>query len=154
MVCLITVEFSSKLVLSKEHRTTIYLRTKQCLLSNGQFLSLSSYKSNSKRLSIFILIVRNRYFDVKVAPKSFSKWLSKYSHHLFRISRQPKIDRENGSLECKQDIKKLLESEDVQRAVFMQMTLQLMIQRVKFRKTFGDARSFFQVVMLGHHGMM
>ena len=87
MVCLITVEFSSKLVLSKEHRTTIYLRTKQCLLSNGQFLSLSSYKSNSKRLSIFILIVRNRYLDVKVAPKSFSKWLSKYSHHLFRISR-------------------------------------------------------------------
>jgi len=70
MVCLITVEFSSKLVLSKEHRTTIYLRTKQCLLSNGQFLSLWSYKSNSKRLSIFILIVRNRYFDVKVAPKS------------------------------------------------------------------------------------
>ena len=55
--------------------------------------------SNFKRFSIFILIVRNRDFNGKIAPKSFSKWLFKYS--------------ENSSLEYKQDIEKLLESEDV-----------------------------------------
>ena len=42
--------------------------------------------SNSKRLSRFILVFRNRDFDRKIASKSFSKWLSKYRHYLFRIS--------------------------------------------------------------------
>ena len=78
-----------------------------------------THKSNSKKLSIFILIVKNRDFNRKIASKSFSKWLSKYSHHLFWISRQPKIDSENGSLECKQDIEKLLESEDVQSDLYV-----------------------------------
>ena len=96
-------------------------------------------QSNSKRLSISIPIVRNGNFDRKISSKSFSKWLSKYSHHLFRISRQPKIDSENGSLGCKQDIEKLLESERIQKMIFMQITLQMMIQRVKFRRILGDA---------------
>ena len=53
------------------------------------------YMSNSKRLSRFILVFRNRDFDRKLASKNFSKWLSKYSHNLFRISRYPNIDNEN-----------------------------------------------------------
>ena len=80
--------------------------------------------------------------------KSFSKWLSKYSHHLFRISRQPNIDSENDSLECKQDIEKLLESENIQRGIFMYITLQMMIQRVKFRKTLRDALTLCDLCIL------
>ena len=71
-------------------------------------LELLSCQSNFKRHSISITIVRNRDFGRKILSKSFSKWLSKYSHHLFRIYHQPKIDSENGSLKCKQDIERLL----------------------------------------------
>ena len=74
-----------------------------CELSiSFQFLLLFSlHKGNFKRLSIFILIVKNREFDGKIPSKSFSKCLFKYSRHLFRIFCQLKIDSENGSLECK-----------------------------------------------------
>ena len=80
---------------------------------------LSVHKSNFKKLYIFILIVRNIDFNGKIASNSFSKWLSKYNHYLFRISRQPKIDSKNSSLECKQDIEKLLENEDVQSKFYV-----------------------------------
>ena len=74
----------------------------------------------------------------KISSKSFSKQLSKYSHNLFQISRQPNIDSENSSIECKQGIEKLLDSENVQTTFFTQMTLQMMIQSVKLKKTLGD----------------
>ena len=36
---------------------------------------LETTKSNFKRFTIFILIVRNKDFDGKIGSKSFSKWL-------------------------------------------------------------------------------
>ena len=39
----------------------------------------------------------------------------------------PKIEDDNGSLECAWDIEKLLESENIYKAISMQMALQMMI---------------------------
>ena len=103
--------------------------------------NLYSCKSNSKKLSISFLIVRNREFDEEIPFNSFSKCLSKCSHPLFHISCQPKIDNENGFLECTQDIEKLLESESIQKVIFMHKAIQIIIQIVKFRKTLGDSLS-------------
>ena len=58
-------------------------------------------------------------------------------------SRQLKIDNENGFLECTQDIKKLLDHENIQKAIFMQKALQMIIQSVKLRKTSGDGDPTF-----------
>ena len=80
-------------------------------------------QSNSKRLSISIPIVRNRDFDRKISSKSFSKSLSKYSHNLFWISRQSKIDSENGSLKFNQDIEKLLESKYIENNFYVDDSL-------------------------------
>ena len=75
-------------------------------------------KSIFKRLSVSFLNARDRDFGKKLPSNSFflwysisvSKWSSKYSHLLFWIFRQQKIEDENGSLECARDIKKLLKS--------------------------------------------
>ena len=45
------------------------------------------------------------------------------------------MEGEIGSLEYAQDIEKLLESENIKRAIFIQM----MIQRISLRETLGDA---------------
>ena len=98
-------------------------------------------QSNSKRLSISFINVRNKDFGEKLSSNGSSKWLSKYSHFLFRIFRQPKIEYEHGSLEFTRDIEKLLESENIRKAIFMRITLQMMIYRVSFTKTIGDSLS-------------
>jgi len=49
------------------------------------------------------------------------------------------MEGEIGSLEYVQDIEKLLESENIKRAIFIQMALQMMIQRISVRETLGDA---------------
>ena len=45
------------------------------------------------------------------------------------------MEGEIGSLEYAQEIEKLLESENIKRAIFIQM----MIQRISLRETLGDA---------------
>ena len=49
--------------------------------------TLLPYPPLSKRLSICFLIIRNRDFDRKIFSNSFSKWLSKYNHPSFHVSR-------------------------------------------------------------------
>lgn len=63
-------------------------------------------------ISIFFLIARNRDFGGKLTYNNFFKWLFTYCHILFRISRQTKIEKKNGSIERKD-----IESD------FMQITL-------------------------------
>ena len=64
----------------------------------------------SKRLFISFLVYINKDFDEKIASNSLFNWISKYKHPLFRISRYPKIESENDSLDYIQDIEKLLET--------------------------------------------
>jgi hypothetical protein len=64
-----------------------------------------------KRLSISFLIVINRDFSRRTPSNGLVNWLSKYSHPLFWVFHWPKVDSDNGSLECAQDIEKLSESE-------------------------------------------
>jgi hypothetical protein len=46
---------------------------------------------------------------------------------LFRISCYPKIENENGSLECTQDMETIREWKDVEGDFFLQRTLQMII---------------------------
>lgn len=48
------------------------------------------------------------------------------------------MEIKDDSLECAQDIEKLLEGTRM-KAIFTQMTLQIIIYRVNFRRTFRDA---------------
>ena len=98
--------------------------------------------------SISFIIVRNRDFDGKIPSNTV--YLSDYPNIVtpFRISCQSKIYNENDISECTQDIENLLETENIQKAIFVQKALQMIIQQkalqiiiqiVIFRKTLGDA---------------
>jgi hypothetical protein len=79
-------------------------------------------KSNSNRLFISFLIISSRYFGEKKHPPTSS--LVGYLNIVVLYSRfLASQDSGNDFVECAQDIEKLLKSEKVYKANFMQMTL-------------------------------
>ena len=58
-------------------------------------------------------MIRNRYFDKKIPSKSSLSGHSDIAIIYFKFLTSQEMDSENSSVECKQDIKKLLESKNV-----------------------------------------
>ena len=57
----------------------------------------------------------------------------------------PRQIMEIAFLECTQDIEKPLESGNIQKAIFMQKAIQMIIQKIKFKKTLEDALTCIRV---------